>query len=113
MIVLDANILIPRGGTMPKIDGSHKGELEKTKILHRIVPAIPRPQLQVVNGSRRANQCITQLDAVTLAVLFQIRTRPLADLNIYGDAPYCSEKGLKNGLIPRPSSMPKLCNRHG
>src|SRR6516164_5083230 len=105
--------LFRAGGTMPKLDGYRKGELEKAKILHRIVPAIPRPQLQVVNGSRRGNQCITQLDAVTLEVLFQIRTRPLADLNIYGDAPYCREKGLKNGLIPRPSSMPKLCNRHG
>src|SRR5437879_4726465 len=90
------------------------GELdEKTKIFHRIVPAIPRPQVQVVNRSRRGNQCVTQLDAVTPGVLSQICTRPLADLNIDGDTLHRREKYLKNPLILGPRSMPKLCNRHG
>jgi hypothetical protein len=90
------------------------GELdEKTKIFHRIMPAIPCPQLQVVNRSRRGNQCVTQLDAMTLGVCSQICTGSLADLNIDGDTLHRHEKDLKNPLIFEPRSMPKLCNRHG
>jgi hypothetical protein len=90
----------------PVVSMTLKGELEKTKTFHGIVPAIPRPQLQVVNGSRRGNQCVTQFDAVALGVLSQICTRALADLNIDGDTPYRPEKNLKNLLVPRPSSVP-------
>src|SRR5271170_6620323 len=53
--------------------------LIKTDVVHGVVAAVARPQLQFVNGRRCRDQGVSQFHVVALGVVPQVIAGPLSD----------------------------------
>src|ERR1039458_1342581 len=75
---------LPHNATEPP-DGS----IEEVDFLHRVVPAVSRPQFRPVRHSAGGDQGIGDLDSVTPSVLPQVDSRLATRLDRYSTRLIC------------------------
>ena len=75
--------------------------------------SVPRPEIQIVNGSSRGNQSVSQFDLVAFRVLPQVITGSFADHGVNGNAVNGVEKSAEDLVFIAAGAMPQLSHRDG
>src|SRR5882672_5656701 len=92
---------------------SREPPLEKTNVFHGVVPAVARPQFQIVDRDRCGNQGVSQFYVVALRVLPQIVSCAYSNFGIYRDAMNRRKKSFEGVLFLRASAVPELGHGDG
>lgn len=99
--------LAPHDSQSPRQFPSVKGD-----VLHRVVPAITRPEFELMDGNCRGDERVTQFDVMALRVLPQIVSRTLPDLDVDRNACDRGKERTESRNFLRTRAVPKLRDGH-